>query len=115
MTPTPRNATKLIASNTFWYGFESVFAIVMVFATSIPMARVLGPERLGYFQYVAWLTNVGTLLAIGIPSVTTKYMAEYLNRGEAGISRAIFERTLSLQISAALVITTLGELIVFFA
>jgi O-antigen/teichoic acid export membrane protein len=115
MTPTPRNATRRIASNTFWYGFESVFAIVMVFATSIPMARVLGPERLGYFQYVAWLTNVGTLLAIGIPSVTTKYMAEYLNRGETGISRAIFERTLSLQISAALVITTLGELIVFSA
>jgi len=114
MTPTPRNATRLIASNTFWYGFESVFAIAMVFATSIPMARVLGPERLGYFQYVAWLTNVGTLLAIGIPSVTTKYMAEYLNRGETGIARAIFERTLTLQISAALVITALGELLVIF-
>jgi O-antigen/teichoic acid export membrane protein len=115
MTPTPRNATKLIASNTFWYGFESVFGIVMVFATSIPMARILGPERLGYFQYVAWLTNVGTLLAIGIPAVTTKYMAEYLARGETGIARAIFERTLLLQVLAATAITVSGELIVAFA
>ena len=112
MPPTPRNATKLIASNTFWYGFESVFAIFMVFATSIPMARVLGPERLGYYQYVAWLTNVGMLLAIGIPSVTTKYMAQYLAAGEMGVARTIFERTLFLQILAAVAVTGAGELII---
>src|ERR1051326_9022608 len=111
MTPTPRNATKLVASNTFWYGFESVFAIFMAFATSIPMARVLGPEAIGYFQFVAWLTNVGTLLAIGIPAVTTKYMAEYLMLGETGVARVIFEKRLYLQILAGIGITAARGLV----
>ena len=115
MPPTLKNATRRIASNTFWFGFESALSFVMVFATSIPMARVLGPERLGYYQYVAWLTNVATLLSAGIPSVTTKYMAEYLARGETGVARAIFERTLYLQILAAAAITASGGLVVLVA
>jgi O-antigen/teichoic acid export membrane protein len=108
-----RNTTRTVAVNSFWYAFESVFSLILVFATSIPIARVLGPERLGYFNYVMWLVNIGALVGIGNPSVTHKYMAEYLGRGEGGIVRSIFYRTLRAQVITAVVITLAGEIAVF--
>ena len=110
MKASRRNATRVIASNSFWYSFESMFAIAMVFATSIPMARILGPHKTSHFLYVTWISNVSGLLAIGIPSITSKYMAEYHARGEYGVARAIFDKTLSLQVMAALLITGASEL-----
>jgi O-antigen/teichoic acid export membrane protein len=115
VTSPPRNATRIIASNSFWYALESAFSILMVFATSIPMAHIIGPERLGYYNYVGWLANIGALVAIGIPAVTHKYMAEYLSRGELGVARAIFFRTLKLQTLAAILVTGFAELVVFYS
>jgi O-antigen/teichoic acid export membrane protein len=88
-----------------------LFAIVMVFATSIPMARVLGPERLGYFNFVALIANISTLLAIGIPGITHKFMAEYLGSGQQGRARTVFYETLWLQVLAAALITAVAETI----
>jgi O-antigen/teichoic acid export membrane protein len=108
VTTKTRNATRVVASNSFWYAFETLFGILMVFATSIPMARIIGPERLGYFNYVLWLTNIGTMVTIGIPSATHKYMAEYLGRGDVGLARTIFYKTFGLQALAATLVTGSG-------
>jgi len=106
------NTTRTVARNSFWYAFESVASLVLVFATTIPIARVLGPEKLGYFNYVMWLANVSALVGIGNPSVTHKYMAEFIARGERGIARSVFYRTLRAQILTALAVTLLGEIVV---
>jgi O-antigen/teichoic acid export membrane protein len=113
MKLTERNTTRTVAVNSFWYAFESVASLIIVFATSIPIARVLGPERLGYFNYVMWLVNVSALVGVGNPSVTHKYMAEYLGRGEGGIVRSIFYRTLRAQILTGLAVVLAGEFVVF--
>ena len=107
-----QSTARTVASNSFWHAFEAVFSLVLVFATSIPLARVLGPERLGYFNYVMWLANVSTLIAVGNPSAAHKFMAEYLARGEAGIARSIFYRTLRSQIVTAVATALGGEVIV---
>src|SRR5689334_11127753 len=79
----------------------------MLFAVSIPMARIIGPERLGYFNYVMWLTGISGLVGgLGIPGTTGKFMAEYLGKGELGIARAIFQHSLRLQIASATLITS---------
>lgn len=108
-----RNTTRTVARNSFWYAFESVSSLVLVFATTIPIARVLGPERLGYFNYIMWLANVSAIVGIGNPSVTHKYMAEYIGKGEGGIARSIFYRTLRTQFFTALAATLFGEVLVF--
>ncbi|MDP9054968.1 MAG: oligosaccharide flippase family protein, partial [Acidobacteriota bacterium] len=110
---TQRNTTRTVAVNSFWYAFESVFSLVLVFATSIPIARVLGPERLGYFNYIMWLANVSALVGIGNPAVTHKYMAEFIARGERGLARSVFYRTLGTQVITASAITLAGEIAVF--
>jgi O-antigen/teichoic acid export membrane protein len=80
------------------------------------MARVLGPERLGYFQFIMLLTTVSsTLGSFGVPGAAGKFMAEYLGRGEPGVVRGIFMSALRVQTICAGVITggALAVLLVF--
>jgi O-antigen/teichoic acid export membrane protein len=106
-SPAPRQTTRVVASNSFWYGVDSALGIAMVFAVSIPMARIIGPERLGYFNYVMWLTGISGLVgSLGVPGTTGKFMAEYLGKGEPGTARAIFRHSLRIQIASATLITT---------
>jgi O-antigen/teichoic acid export membrane protein len=70
----------------------------MAFGISIPMARVLGPEKLGYFNYIMWLTAMsGNVASLGVPSATGKYMAEFIGRGDTGLAHAIYRRSLWFQ------------------
>jgi hypothetical protein len=60
--------TQTIARNSFWYGIELVFSLVVTFLTSMAVARIVGKDfagqaRLGYFQLVVWSTNV--TIAVG--------------------------------------------------
>ena len=95
--PSNPNARR-IASNSFWYGLELALGVVAVFATTIPMARIIGPERLGYYAYIAWLTTVSAAVGnLGIAAAARKYMAESLGRGDGATARAIYRRSFWLQ------------------
>ncbi len=105
---------RIVARNSFWYGLELVCGILTAFATSIPIARMIGPEKLGYFNYVSWLTNLsGAVGGLGMAGATRKYMAEYLNRGQGGVARAIFFATLRIQLLLTCVVTAAGLVLVF--
>jgi O-antigen/teichoic acid export membrane protein len=113
-TPAPAHNTKTIARNSLWYGLEVGIALFSALAVSIGVARVMGPEKLGYYAYITWLTNMSNIVGcLGIPMSTRKYMAEYLARGEQGIARAIFFSTLRLQALIAAGITAIGLTLVF--
>jgi O-antigen/teichoic acid export membrane protein len=106
--------TETIARNTAWYGLEVVIGMATAFATSIAIARAMGPQRLGYFQYIFWLANISAAIgSLGVPATARKYMAEYFGRGEPGIARAIYETTLRLHMLTAGLITTVGLILVF--
>src|ERR1017187_8222199 len=69
---------RRIAHNSIWYGIEAGIGILATLATTIVVARLIGPQRLGYFNYIYWLSNTtGGLASLGIPATTGKYMAEY--------------------------------------
>jgi O-antigen/teichoic acid export membrane protein len=106
-------STRIIARNSLWYGLETGLGFASGLFTSIAIARVLGPEKLGPFVYVGWLTNVAASLGgLGIPAATSKYMGEYLGRGEPGTARAIFFLTLRLQTMLAVFLTALALVVV---
>ncbi len=108
--------THTIARNSFWWGLELFFGLFAAFVTSVLVARVIGPQRLGYFQYVVWLTNITTAVgSLGLPTTTCKYMAEYLSGGDAPVARAIYGAGLRLQtcIAGGMVLAGLG--LVYFA
>lgn len=94
--------TKTIARNAGWYGLETVISAVVALFTSIGIARALGPTKMGYMIYVMWIASVvSTLGGLGIPATTLKYMAEFIGKGDRATARAIFLRTLLLQIGVA--------------
>jgi O-antigen/teichoic acid export membrane protein len=105
--------TSIIAKNTLWSGVENSFAFFSSFITSIAIARVIGPERLAYFNYVMWLTNMtGLIGSLGIPVTTRKYMAEYLGANQPGLARAVFSATFRLQCGMATVLTGMAMAVV---
>jgi O-antigen/teichoic acid export membrane protein len=115
-TPVPVTGgnSETIARNTLWYGFEIATGLVTAFITSIVIARAMGPQKLGYFNYIMWLANISAAIgSFGVPATARKYMAEYFGRGEPGISRAIYAATLRLQTVTAGLITAAGLVLVF--
>ena len=107
--------SQTIAKNSFWYGIETFINLVLTVFTSIVIARAIGPEKLGYFLYLWWIAGVaGTVGTLGIPTATRKYMSEYFGRGQMGIAKAVFYRTLRLQTCIAAAITAAGLVLVWF-
>lgn len=107
--------TKTITKNSFWYGIEMFANLFLTLFTSIVIARAFGPEKLGYFLYLWWIAGIaGTLGSLGIPAATRKYMSEYFGRGQMGIAKTVFYRTLRLQTVVAVVITFAGLLGIWF-
>jgi O-antigen/teichoic acid export membrane protein len=106
---------KTITRNSFWYGVETVANLFLTIFTSIVIARAIGPEKLGYFLYLWWIAGVAqTLGSLGIPAATRKYMSEYFGRGQIGIAKTVFYRTLRLQTLISAVISLAGLAIVWF-
>ena len=95
-----------IVKNTGWYGLESVIGFIVTLFTSIAIARILGPFKMGYIIYVSWIASVvSSLGGIGIPATTRKYMAEFLGSGDRGTARHIYFRTLLFQVVMATLAT----------
>jgi len=112
-TYTPDNA-KTILRNSLWYGFELLSGFVGAFLVSIVVARIIGPQRLGYYSYMMMLTNITVGLgSFGLPNTTRKYMAEHLNRGQPGLALSIYHAMLRFQIGIAAAITAAALLLVF--
>ncbi len=109
-TPTggPKN-TQVIARNSFWFTLELIFSLFGAFITSVIVARVIGPQRLGDYSLVVWLTNITTAVgAFGLPMTTRKYMAEYMNRGKHGVARSIYITAMHLQLWIAVAVSAVA-------
>ncbi len=110
----PLNRTNTVAVNTSWLVLDAAVALVMGVLITIPVNRVIGPERLGYYIYIQFLVGASALAtSIGIPNLTRKYMAEYLGLGQRDLARSIYYRTLVLQAWTGGALVLVGELLVF--
>ncbi len=106
--------TARIAANSFWLGLEMAFDIVSGLVTTFILARTFGPERLGYFNYVMWLTTLsGAIGSLGLPLTCRKYMAEFLGQGRPEMARAIFEYSFRRHALLSVLVTLFGVTMVF--
>jgi O-antigen/teichoic acid export membrane protein len=109
----PASRSSSIVGNSAWMSLDTIVGLSCALMTSIAVARVLGPAKLGYYSYVLWLTNIAAALAnYGIPAATGKYMAEYLGRGDAGTAAAIARRMFRWQFWLMLAVVTCGLAVV---
>jgi O-antigen/teichoic acid export membrane protein len=109
----PSNA-KVIGRNFIFMGLEVVITLVSTLLTTVVIARVIGPTRLGYFNLIFWLTSITCSVgSLGIPLTTFKYMGEFLGGGKKDLARAVFFYNLWAQAVIAFVLTAIGMIATF--
>jgi O-antigen/teichoic acid export membrane protein len=106
--------TRTVARNSFWYSVDTGFGFFLALCSSIPIARVIGPARLGYYAYVLYLCRIGGAVGtFGIALTVRKYMSEYLGKGQPGLARSIYSYSLRLQTTIAILIVSAGLAVVY--
>ncbi|HXU04059.1 MAG TPA: oligosaccharide flippase family protein [Polyangia bacterium] len=107
---------KTIARNSLWSLADSLLGMVSSFGCSIAVARVMGPDQLGYYNVVTWMANMAAwIAAFGIPAATRTYAAEAFGRGDHALARAIVEITSRIQLALGLTAVAVGLVVVFIA
>jgi O-antigen/teichoic acid export membrane protein len=105
---------RVIGRNFIFMGLEVVITLVCTLLTTVVIARVIGPTRLGYFNLIFWLTSITCSVgSLGIPLTTFKYMGEFLGGGKKELARAVFFYNLWAQTAIASVLTVIGMIVVF--
>lgn len=110
-----QSATRTIARNSLWYGAETVVEGLVFLATSIIVARYLGPEKLGQLMFFNFIvSSANRLSGIGLASATRKYMSEYVQAGQDGFVGGIYSTMLRWQSAIAVVIALVGCVAAWF-
>src|ERR1700686_1617138 len=109
----PSNA-KVIGRNFIFMGLEVAITLVCTLLTTVFIAGIIGPTRLGYFNLVFWLTSITCSVgSLGIPLTTFKYMGEFLGGGKKELARAVFFCNLWAQTVISSALTAISMVAVF--
>jgi O-antigen/teichoic acid export membrane protein len=94
------------------YAVEYGLSTVLSIATSIALARIIGPQRLGYFNYVFFLITIaGNLGTVGLPMAVRTYCARYLRSNEPGWAIAVYYHCAKLQWAISVPLSAVGALL----
>jgi O-antigen/teichoic acid export membrane protein len=97
---------KKIAKNTVYNFLVKAIALAFAFIASVVVARFLGPEKYGVYSFVIWfLTMVGLLVNLGIPTTITKYVSEYWGRKDYSAGGSILRRLFRFELVAGVVVS----------
>lgn len=103
------SSTRTVARNAFWVGFESAATILSSLIVAVLVARYFGPQKLGYYNYLLWLTMIaGAIGNLGLAGTCRKYVAEYLGRGQKGLAWSVFKFSFRAQSFVAAAIVAAG-------
>lgn len=107
---------QTIARNSLWLLLDTAVTTVATLAASIAVARVLGPDRLGYYNYLTWIAATARLIAdVGVPLATRKFASELRGRGDLSQLRALMDATARFQRIMASVLVAVAVSFVFVA
>lgn len=88
-----------IARNSFWLLIDSSVGFASAFYCSIAVARGLGPDRMGDYNYIMWFANVLRLVTeLAIPATLRKFAAELMGQGEYVKLKTLVSRVLRIQV-----------------
>ena len=88
---------------------RSAIAFLCTFATSIVLARALGPQAMGIYGYTLWVAGVMVgLCHFGLPTALSKFVAERWGSGDRASAVRATKKMLAIQLAAAIGITALG-------
>jgi len=97
---------KKIAKNATYNFLVKAIALAFSFVASVVVARSLGPDKYGVYSFVIWfLSMVGLLVNLGIPTTITKYVSEYWGRKDISTISSILNRLFRFELMVGVVVS----------
>jgi O-antigen/teichoic acid export membrane protein len=88
--------------NVLFGGLRLALSAGATICTSTIIARRLGPSNMGVFGYAMWIVGtIGAFANIGLPVATTKYISEYIGRGQRATAACLGKKLLIAQSAIA--------------
>ena len=90
---------RTVFRNTAWTSVDLVVDRLSPMVTSVLVARVMGPTRLGAYAYVLWVAGMAVALGtLGIPTAVSRYVPDYLARRRPELAWAVVREAFRLQV-----------------
>jgi O-antigen/teichoic acid export membrane protein len=100
---------RTVFRNTLWGGLDMVVELLLPTITSVAVARVMGPTKLGAFAYIMWISLIAsTLGTLGMPMAAMKYMADFAGQRRADVVYAIYRTGVRVQLVVGTVLVCAG-------
>src|SRR5581483_9410103 len=115
----PRPAEGLavtIAKNSIWLLIDSIAGMAASFFCSIFVARRLGPDFMGQYNYILYFVTVLRMVTeVAIPATVRKFAAEFMGRGDYVALKTFVRRAMWLQMKLIPIGVAAGLGVVFFS
>jgi len=99
---------KKIAKNAIYNFIIKAITLTFAFVASVVVARFLGADKYGIYSFVIWfLSLVGLLVNLGIPTTITKYVSESWGRKDFTPIGSILNRLFRFELLAGVVVSLL--------
>ena len=106
---------KSLARNSLLLFIAQIISAVFGIASSVLIARIIGPRIMGQYSYLIWIVSTLTAVgSLGIPNTLIKYIAEYSEGKKKDLSDAIAGNLLVLTIIIGVVTTVVLFLLASF-
>lgn len=113
---TGASKVRTVLRNTAWTSVDLAFDMLSPMVTSVLVARVMGPTRLGAYAYVLWVAGMAVALGtLGIPTAVSRYVPDYLARRRPELAWAVVREAFRLQVLTMGGVVVAGLLLVFGA
>jgi O-antigen/teichoic acid export membrane protein len=115
-TPRKAGVGVTIARNSIWLLVDTVAGMVVSFYSSILVARRLGPDFMGQYNYILWFAFVLRMFTeVAIPATVRKFAAELMGRQDYVALKTLVRRAMWLQAKLATVGVAFGIGFVFLS
>ena len=98
-----------LATNTAWNAADLIVSTITAIASSVIVARALGPTILGRYQFILWAAAIVSVLTMyGLPVTANRFVARYLATGRHDLAGTVVARTIRYQLLFALLALAAG-------
>jgi len=104
-----RSRTRSVAGNSGWLTLDAIFGVVGSLVLSVFVARSLGPDVLGVYNFASWALTAGVVVVTnGVTYGLQMFTAERFGQGDIEGAKAIVRQGLRWQLALSAVLLLAG-------
>lgn len=107
--PPTDGRAHVVARNSIWLTLDALVSLPASLVLSVVVARSIGPDHLGVYNFANWLLGAGmTVATTGVTLGMQQFAAERLGRGDVHGAVAVLARGLRWQLLLLTVLLATG-------